>query len=127
MVTTETVERFAGTHRLLLIFAPSERDDQFDGQMLCANDYKEGFEERELVVFEILAEGESRAGGHPLSAGETESLRRGFGVADDQYLTVLIGKDGTEKARWPRAISPVDLFREIDEMPMRREEMRKER
>ncbi len=36
----------------------------------------------------------------------------------------LIGKDGGEKARWTRPVPPTEIWKKIDAMPMRREEMR---
>lgn len=123
MSNSETYSRYEGSKRLFLLFSPSEDDDRFDGQLLCMNDYKEGFVKRDLVLFEILAEGESRAAGEPLSAVEADALRKRFGAGDEDFLAVLIGKDGTEKARWDAPIPPDELFRTVDAMPMRQQEM----
>ncbi len=126
MITSQTLTRYEGAKRLFLVFTPSEEDDRFDGQLLCLNDYKEGFIERDLVLFEIIADRESRAAGEPLSAVEVDSLRKRYGVGEEDFAAVLVGKDGTEKARWEAPIPPDELFRTVDAMPMRQEEMRAE-
>ncbi|MEO1014423.1 MAG: DUF4174 domain-containing protein [Pseudomonadota bacterium] len=51
---------------------------------------------------------------------------RGEGLRAPDYLAVLIGKDGDEKARWTAPVSASDLFGTIDAMPMRRREVRDE-
>ncbi len=126
VISSETHTRYEGAKRLFLLFTPSEEDDRFDGQLLCMNDYKEAFVERDLVLFEIIADGESRVAGEPLSAVEAQSLRKRYGVGEEDFLAVLIGKDGTEKSRWPGPVPPGELFRTVDAMPMRQAEMRAE-
>ncbi len=116
MVTGLIGNRFQGKKRPFIVFAPSEEDDRFDGQMLCLNDYKEGFIERDLVMVEVLGEGESRAGGEPLSEVEVDSLRKQYGAGPDEFLAVLVGKDGIEKAHWHDPIPPDALFRAADEI-----------
>jgi hypothetical protein len=123
VVTSQTFDRYEGEKRLFILFAPTAEDDRFDGQLLCMNDYQEGFVQRDLVLFEVLEEGESRVAAEPLSAVEVDSLRKRFGVGSGEFLAVLIGKDGTEKGRWPDPIPPLELFRYVDSMPMRQQEM----
>jgi hypothetical protein len=51
-------------------------------------------------------------------------LRKRFG-AGTSPLWILIGKDGSPKARWSKVPSPDQLFGLIDAMPMRQAEMRR--
>jgi hypothetical protein len=114
VVSSQAFDRYEGDKRLFLVFAPSEDDDHFDGQLLCMNDYKEHFIERDLVLFEILEEGESRVAGEPLPAVDADSLRLRYGAGPGEFLAVLVGKDGTEQARWTEPIPPGELFRQVD-------------
>ncbi len=124
MISSQTHSRYQGEKHLFLLFAPTEEDDRFDGQLLCMNDYKEEFIERDLVLFEIVGDAESRAAGEPLTEIEADSLRQRFGVGEEDFCAVLVGKDGSEKARWNGPIPPDELFRTVDAMPMRQQEMR---
>jgi hypothetical protein len=114
MVSSATSDRHEGEQNLLLVFAPAEDDDRFDGQLLCINDYKEGFLERDVTIYLVVGEGESTAAGEPLSEVEAESLRKRYGAGEGQFLVVLVGMDGKEKARSTEAVPPGDLFRAID-------------
>ena len=72
----------------------------------------------------MLFEGESRVGKQPLADGDAAALRAHFGVEDDGFLAVLIGKDGTEKERYEAPVAADAVFEAIDAMPMRQREMR---
>ncbi|HEV2129811.1 MAG TPA: DUF4174 domain-containing protein [Longimicrobiaceae bacterium] len=124
MISSQTHTRYEGSKHLFLLFTPSEEDDRFDGQLLCMNDYKEGFIERDLVLFEVIGDGGSRAAGEPLSEVEAESLRKRFSVGEEDFLSVLIGKDGIEQARWQAPVPPGELFRTVDAMHSRDEGLR---
>jgi len=123
VVASQTFDPFEGEKRLFLVFSPSEEDDRFDGQLLCMNDFKEGFVERDLMLYEIFEQGESRVGAEPLSQVDAESLRLRFGVGPGEFFAVLVGKDGTEKSRWTEPVPPGELFRLVDSMPMRQREV----
>jgi hypothetical protein len=58
---------------------------------------------------------------------DVDSLRLRYGVGEGDFLAVLVGRDGTEKHRSTEPIPPGELFRMIDAMPMRREEMEERR
>lgn len=58
---------------------------------------------------------------------EAPDARRRYGVAADGFEALLVGRDGGVKLRYPEPIGPDELFGRIDEMPMRRREMREMR
>ncbi|MBW4517481.1 MAG: DUF4174 domain-containing protein [Timaviella obliquedivisa GSE-PSE-MK23-08B] len=45
-------------------------------------------------------------------------------MAPGKFTVILVGKDGTEKQRSQTPIDPATIFRTIDAMPMRQQEMR---
>ena len=47
-----------------------------------------------------------------------------YGVEPGRFAAVLVGKDGTVKHRSDKPVEPDGLYALIDEMPMRRREMR---
>jgi hypothetical protein len=85
--------------RLFIVFAPGEDDASLEEQKRLLEKHEPGFEERDLIPKYIL-------GG-------------------DSFATILVGKDGTEKARFERPVEAEELFRRIDEMPMRKREARR--
>ncbi len=66
-----------------------------------------GFDERGLVPL--------------FPVGDIEAMED-FGVEENAFAEIPVGGDGGEKARFER---PVELFRRIDEMPMRKRETRR--
>jgi len=79
------------------------------------------FEEREMVLFTVVA-GQGQRAGAPLSTVQTRHLLGALGTeADSSAQVFLIGKDGGIKLRvGGEHISLPEVFSLIDSMPMRR-------
>lgn len=78
------------------------------------------FEEREMVLYKVVAGAGSRAN-RPLSASQTQAMLSALGVAANGPATVfLVGKDGGVKMREGGSFSIEGVFETIDQMPMRR-------
>lgn len=102
------------SERLLIVFAPDESDESLIEQKKLVEESETGFEERDLLPVYIAA----------TSPGDAE-IRVGFGVERGSFAAVLVGKDGTEKARFESPVATEELFRLIDAMPMRKREMKR--
>jgi hypothetical protein len=111
-------------HRVVLLFAPSEQTPAYQQQMRQWQSAAEGMRDRDLKLVEVIANGQSRADGQPIAAASAEQLRGQFGVAATDCIVILIGKDGGEKRREQAPVDPAVLFRTIDAMPMRQQEMK---
>ncbi|MBM0744958.1 DUF4174 domain-containing protein (plasmid) [Phormidium sp. CLA17] len=111
-------------HRTVLIFAPSKRIPAYQQQVQMWQADRANVNERDLKLVEVLGTGESRVDGKFLSAASVERLRQQFGVPVEEFAVILIGKDGTEKQRSQTPVDLAVLFRTIDVMPMRQQEMR---
>lgn len=72
---------------------------------------EEGISERDLRVEYLAGE-------------EDAEPRRERGVAEDDFVVLLVGRDGGVKHRYPEPTGPDELFGRIDEMPMRQREVR---
>lgn len=111
-------------HRTVLVFAPSDRSSDYQQQMQVWQVDKAGVNDRDLKLVEVLGTGESRVDEQPISSASAERLRRQFGVKAEEFAVILVGKDGTEKQRSQTPVGLAMLFRTIDAMPMRQQEMR---
>lgn len=111
-------------HRILLIFAPSTDSSQYRQQMQAWQADAAGTDDRDLKSVQILGTGESQVEGRSLSSASAERLRQQFGITPEEFAVILVGKDGTEKQRSQAPIDLAALFRTIDAMPMRQQEMR---
>ena len=111
-------------HRIVLIFAPSEQSPAYKQQMQQWEAHQHGIQERALKLVEVLGSGESRADGRPITSSSAERLREQFGFTIEDFAVILVGKDGTEKQRERVPVALAVLFRRIDAMPMRQQEIR---
>lgn len=114
---------YRDTSRLFLIFAPSRTDERYHHQRQLLQGAEEGLADRDLVLAQLLEDGEGFMGGNPVSPEEAAGARQNFAVGDGEFAAVLIGKDGTEKLRSGEPVSAEELFERIDEMPLRQQEM----
>jgi hypothetical protein len=111
-------------HRILLVFAPSTSSADYRQQMQAWQADMTGTNDRDLKLVQILETGESQVDGRSLSSASAERLRQQFGITPEEFAVILVGKDGTEKQRSQTPIDSTMLFRTIDAMPMRQQEMR---
>ena len=122
---TFDLENYEWQNRILLVFAPSAADARYRQQMaLWAEASAWEFDDRELIVVSVLADSGGFVDGDRLDPTAGENLRQIFGVATNQFRTILVGKDGWEKRRDLSPVSAFVVFEEIDAMPMRQQEMR---
>lgn len=111
-------------HRMVLIFAPSNRSLDYRQQMQIWQADTAGIRDRNLKLVEVLGTGESQIDGQSITPASAENLRRQFGVTAEEFVVILIGKDGTQKQRSQTPVDLAMLFHTIDAMPMRQQEMR---
>jgi len=110
-------------NRVLVLFSPSESDASFQSQKQGLASSAEEVLDRNLMILEIVEQGQSRAGNQLLSEKSVQAIRKRFGVQAGTFQVLLIGKDGGVKLRSSGPVSMKDLFGLIDSMPMRRQEM----
>lgn len=117
---------FRGAYRLLLVLAPAVQSPAYEAQMEQFAGTEDACEARDLLVGRVLFEGESRVDEQVLTAAQATALRSYFGVDDDAFMAVLIGKDGTVKETYEAPVAADAVFEAIDAMPMRQREMRQD-
>ncbi|WP_230392186.1 DUF4174 domain-containing protein [Pontibacter sp. FD36] len=112
------LEAYKWENRLLLLFTASGSDAELIRQKELNRKNMHGLAERKLVVLELVPGGNA--------ANMREDLLKKFEVEADGYTLLLLGKDGLEKYRNRKAVPLEEVFKIIDQMPMRRQEMRKQ-
>ena len=124
------LDALVNTTRAVLLFAPQSADPQFQQQLNAFSGRESDLADRNLVVIPILAlwtpiDKSLHDRNLPFtSESEQQYAREHFKVAPTGFTMILVGKDGGEKLRSRVPLSASRLFGAIDEMPMRREEMR---
>ncbi len=113
--------------RLLVLVAPSPDDPVMQRQLASALETRApAMRDRDLLLLQLFRDS-GWAADHALTAGEVAQLRNRLGIADSDRLMILIGLDGGVKRRAPLDIGLREIFIQIDEMPMRRDQIRAKR
>ena len=123
----KSLDAYKWNNRLLLVFAPNEDSPTYQQQMQRFQGKQADLSERDLLVFELLAQGTSRVNGQSITPEEAAQVRQRFNVGSQDFRVILVGKDGTAKRRDRTPVSPEVIFKEIDAMPMRQQEMNSRR
>ncbi|WP_022822463.1 DUF4174 domain-containing protein [Hymenobacter norwichensis] len=104
--------------RVLLLCAPTSTDAALLRQRQLLSAARPQLDARDLLVHEVLLDNLSAADKNYV----TETLR----TSGASFTVLLIGKDGGVKRRETEPVMPVSLFKTIDVMPMRQQEMKKQ-
>ena len=127
-----SLRQFQWPNRLLLLFAPDRGNAGFQKMMQASQNYQKGFIERNLLRISVINGAESvTTHGAPAPANDhaglpdPEQLYARYNIEKSGLAALLIGKDGTVKARWQKPVAIDTVFERIDTMPMRRREMDK--
>lgn len=110
-------------HRLLFLIAPRVTDQDLAAQQQYLDRRRDAVLDRDLLVFHLFPD-HGMVGETVLSAEAVRILREQLGVAAEDRLVILIGKDGGIKRRAELDTDLRYIFLQIDAMPMRHEEMR---
>jgi len=124
-LAAEPLKHLQWEKRPLLLFAKSRSFAPLDKQVDLLRGYRPDLGERDMVVLSTTGTQETSAaiGYVSINRGTARELRK-LHQPDSKGLTViLIGKDGSEKARWQQVVEPQVIFDLIDSMPMRRDEV----
>ena len=97
--------------RIILVFESTPDSNFYNDQKAIEAAHTSAFEERDLVILKV----------------EEEDLYSKYGVSRDKNVVLLIGKDGGVKVQQHYIFEASELFRIIDAMPMRREEMKRQK
>lgn len=121
MPASPTLSTARGRERVLILFPPAAGEARLAAQDRLLAPEGAGLKERDLRVVRVV--GDAVAG---LPDGGA-ALRARFGVPVRTFAVRLIGKDGHVAIARATPITISALFRTIDAMPMRRNEMHRRR
>ena len=127
-VQPKTLVAMRNCYRPLLVFSPSASDSRFkrQGQILDAD--ADDMMDRFVMLTPILPS--AKAYDAPLdmpyvlfSPQQMQAVRAQFDVAQDTFLVLLLGEDGSEALRSAKPVNSERLSAFIDTTPSRKREM----
>ncbi|MEM6667347.1 MAG: DUF4174 domain-containing protein [Pseudomonadota bacterium] len=118
----EPLDQYRWETRPLVIFAPAADDLLLVEQRALLIAEISGLKDRDMNVVAVIGEERAISELGPQPAATAAAFRARFKVPTDQFMVILVGKDGQEKYRAPVTIPGSILFDIIDAMPMRQRE-----
>ncbi|MHA6246430.1 DUF4174 domain-containing protein [Pontibacter sp. CAU 1760] len=110
--------------RPLLLFTPARDHPAYVRQQALLRSVNDGLQDRDMVLIELVGPQEVYLDGVRQKKQQSKALRNRFQISADDFAVVLVGKDGTRKLQRSSPVPIEDIFGLIDQMPMRRQEMR---
>ena len=111
-------------NRLVLILTDNTNNEKYLNQVQELKNEPDGIKERKIVVYHITPEKfKTGLSGEKWQKSETEYRR--YKKTDSQPEIILLGLDGGVKLRAEEFLSTQKLFETIDAMPMRMQEMKR--
>lgn len=101
-------------NRLLLIFTPRQDMPLYQREEAMLVKSVEGLAARDVQVYRLFPRSGLNPENKRLNSAQVLSLRRKHRVKEDQFIHVLVGKDGEVKMRNEGFLNPEDLFTYID-------------
>jgi hypothetical protein len=113
-------------NRLLLVFSPSDTDNDYRKQVENLQGEVAGLKDRDVKIFHLTDDGSASLDEEEIPKAEVQRLADTYDIDPGGFTVILIGKDGGEKLRQNNPLETEKLFSVIDAMPMRQNEMRNE-
>jgi len=123
----DDLDAYKWENRLIVLFVQDIESQELLRQLDNIQAHEPGYSERDIKVLIVNQEEVVDRRLHPITNLQADALRKRFGMEKKDFQYMLIGKDGTEKYRSDQVVSHQTIFGIIDQMPMRRREMRENR
>lgn len=111
--------------RLVVILAQDQSNQLFQDQLSEFRESEPGITERRIVLYQSLPGRFQRGILRDEQWEESEELYQHLKELDSEFEVILIGLDGGVKLRKAELLTCKELFAIIDQMPMRRAEMKR--
>ena len=117
------LEKVLWKNRIVISFMPAIESSHSNAKSKNYEKETEQWAERDLLFIEINPDLKVKINGQLTNEVDASEFVKIFPSNPEEYLVVLIGKDGSEKHRSFKAIPNSLLFEIIDAMPMRQTEI----
>lgn len=122
----QAMDTYKWKYRPFVVFAPEGGDALLARQRQQVNSVRPAFIDRRIVVVYVTGDRIKTEFG-PSPGISASALRERYGISPSAFRALLIGKDGDVKLSEAAPISSGTVFRTVDSMPMRQDEIRRSR
>jgi hypothetical protein len=125
-IKAQDFDRHKWENRLVLILTDQSDNENYRKQVEELKNHLDGVNERRILVYHITPES-YKTGLSDEKWQKAETDYAFYKKTDNQPEIVLIGLDGGIKLRANEFLSAQELFATVDAMPMRRQEMKRQK
>jgi hypothetical protein len=121
---TFDLKNYVWRKRVLLVLAPNAENELYKQQLRAIKRDKKDFEDRDLIVISLFVASGLDENNKTISIEKVSALRKKYKISDTEFRAILIGKDGGKKESREKPFDNPQLFKIIDAMPMRKDEIK---
>lgn len=120
---SQSLEKHLWKDRVLLIIADSYDYLLVQQQLQELSSNRRSLEERKLVIYQVTPTS-YRFGITDDETNKNQILYKNYNPSKDPFIILLLGLDGGVKMSSNKLLSSKQIFKHIDQMPMRIQELR---
>jgi len=120
---SQDLDKHLWKDRLILVLADSYENPKFTKQLREFNTNTDDLQERKLIVYQITPTSYQK-GIKKSNTIKNNTLYTRYNSSNEDFKIILIGLDGGIKLESNKVISSSQIFDQIDQMPMRKQELR---
>lgn len=118
----EALNNYAWEKRQVIVFSPTANHPQYQLTNQLAREFRAEFDDRRLQIWRVVENQAVTLNNQERANLNSQQFQQHFSVNPEYFRLILVGYDQGEKLRQSQV--DVDrLFAEIDQMPMRQQEM----
>lgn len=125
MTNAQDISSHKWNDRLIIIMVKDSNNEILKNQLSELRNSRQGLKERRLIVYQSLPEKYQTGLTNENSWIESNRIYNRLKQSDSDFEIVLIGLDGGVKLRKNELLKCEELFGVIDQMPMRKAEMKR--
>ncbi|WP_299189849.1 DUF4174 domain-containing protein [uncultured Aquimarina sp.] len=109
--------------RLILIIADSYKNPKLVKQLKEFKNKSKYLQDRKLIVYQITPTS-YQTGIDKNTSTKSNAVYKEYNPSNEDFKIILLGLDGGTKLKSNKVLSSAQIFDQIDQMPMRRQELR---
>ncbi|AXT55771.1 DUF4174 domain-containing protein [Aquimarina sp. AD1] len=120
---SQDLDKHRWEDRLILVLADSYKNPKLVKQLKEFKNKSKSLEERKLIVYQITPTS-YQTGIDKNTSTKSNAVYKEYNPSNEDFKIILIGLDGGIKLKSNKVLLSTQIFDQIDQMPMRRQELR---
>ncbi|TXE12380.1 DUF4174 domain-containing protein [Algoriphagus aquimarinus] len=122
----QTLSSHQWKNRVIIVHSNDSTSPLFKSQILELKEHQKGLEERRLIIYQTTTEQFKKGLREDANWHKSENDLQHIKKSETVFEVTLLGLDGGIKLRKNELLTCEELFATIDQMPMRRSEIKKD-